>query len=573
MVLGYFRSRMSWTTVIILVVYVDLVKDCILQFNLTQLLGDSLTSHPTSVVSQLYWILLFSIIVPLASSALATAYREPFLVLGQTSWQYHKDNKPSMLRLVGMSFFTFLCYCLVPAMLLEAQEHSAKRRKELMEEGEQQFKDSEEREIKTDTLEETDSVDKYLEAVRTSLLTFKRNELSVEAIIQLSCQTTMLLLSLPSSTTKYGLEAVFGVDFEEKKGWLSWAELGVSQVLLIFSIAWSFTTTAKTYIKIKGEEKVTAISLLGKCVLSMRALLVSTCRIFAIIAYFGPFLGLLGTLAHHTAEKLPLKEATFRKLNETGFEYWDKATGRAATVAASLLYRADYSSDPPIPPLETEYTGTTLRSAYLIFISLLFVQALIILAIKTKMSKKFRKSWWGSKLQHVVECLSLSDSYADWDDAEGSVEDLRKQRGAVFKEILATSALQLISNLLLLLPLLYAGKTLADQSSANNSMLPGFRIQERHNIILPIIGAFPEEKAAFSLVQVLMWAAPVTVVAAALGDLFLSWVYLWFFHPWRDILAKVGHGSRGTHGQEVTQEPEVTDQEAGLTDQEAGLRT
>ena len=30
MVLGYFRNRMSWTTVIILVAYVDLIKDCIL---------------------------------------------------------------------------------------------------------------------------------------------------------------------------------------------------------------------------------------------------------------------------------------------------------------------------------------------------------------------------------------------------------------------------------------------------------------------------------------------------------------------------------------------------------------
>ena len=58
------------------------------------------------------------------------------------------------------------------------------------------------------------------------------------------------------------------------------------------------------------------------------------------------------------------------------------------------------------------------------------------------------------------------------------------------------------------------------------------------------IGAFPEEKAAFSLVQVLVWAAPITVVAAALGDLFLSWVYLWFFHPWRNILAKVGNGGK-----------------------------
>ena len=244
------------------------------------------------------------------------------------------------------------------------------------------------------------------------------------------------------------------------------------------------------------------------------------------------------------------------------------AQTQTVSVAPSLIYRSDYSSDHPIPPAATEYTGTTLQIAYFIFIVLLFIQALIIVIIKTQMSMKFRKASCGSKLQHVIECLSLPESFNNWDDAEGSVEDLRKQRKKVFKEILATSALHLISNMLMLIPLLYAGKTLKDNSSANPSILPGFRIQERHNIIVPVIGAFPEEKAAFSLVQVLVWAAPVTVVAAALGDLFLSWAYLWFFHPWRDILAKVGHGRGGNHGQEVTQEPELTDQEAGHEDLE-----
>ena len=58
------------------------------------------------------------------------------------------------------------------------------------------------------------------------------------------------------------------------------------------------------------------------------------------------------------------------------------------------------------------------------------------------------------------------------------------------------------------------------------------------------------------------------MVAAALGDLFLSWAYLWFFHPWRNILAKVGHGRGFTYGHKVTQEPELSDQEAGHEDLE-----
>ena len=542
-VFRYLASLMTLRTAVVLICYVDLLKDSILQVNLTMILGNTLVTHFSSVASQLYWLLLVSIILPLVSSALATACREPFLVLGQRSWQYHKENTPSSCRLWGMRFFTFFLYFWVPAQLLEAQEGALTRREELLEEGTQQTPDSEEDDVSESILKEGEQVTKYLEAVRKNLLTFKRNELCIEAMLQLTCQTIMLLLSLPSSTTKYGLEAVFKVDFEEKKGWLSWAGLGVSQVLLMSSIAWSFTTTARTFIKIKGQEKVTSIPFLGKCTLAIRALLVFTCRIFTIIAFFGPFLGLLGTLAHHTAEKISLKKETFLQL-PSDFEYWDKDSGRAATVAKSLLYRSDYSGNTtiPIPPDETRYTGINLQSAYITFLSLLVLQALIILSLKTKMSKQFSKAFWANKLQHVVECLSLPEAFADWDDDEGSVEDLRKRRMDVFKEISATSALQLVTNMLLLVPLFYAGRTLADQSSPNYSMLPGFRILERHNNILPAIGAFQEEKDAFSLVQLLVWAAPLTVLLATLGDLFLSWAYLWFFHPWIDILAKVGHG-------------------------------
>ena len=462
-IFSYLMSLMSKKTVLVLVLYIDLVKDSTLQVTLTLILGRTLITDFTSVVSQLYWLLLLSIIAPLASSALATAYKEPFLVLGQRSWQYHQDNNTSKLRLWSMRSYTFVLYFWVPAFLLEAQEDAMTRRMELLEEGKRQFQDSDDSEISEEILKEGEKVTKYLEVVGKNLVMFKRNELSIEAIMQLAIQTTMLLLSLQSSTTKYGLEAVFKVNFEEKKGWLSWAGLEISQVLLISSIAWSLTTTARTFIKIKTHEKNQFLPILSRCVLAMRALLVSTCRIFTILTYFGPFLGVLGTLAHHTAEKLSLRKETFMNLT-SDFEYWDNYTGRTATVASSLLFRSNYTGGTPIPPEATSYTGISLQTAYFLFLSLLTVQALIILPLKIKISKKFSEASWGSKLQHVVECLSLPETFSDWDDAEGSVEDLRKQRREVFKEILATSSLQFITNMLLLLPLFFAGRKLGATS-------------------------------------------------------------------------------------------------------------
>ena len=56
--------------------------------------------------------------------------------------------------------------------------------------------------------------------------------------------------------------------------------------------------------------------------MALRALLFSVTRIFAISATFGPFLGLLDTLAYVIGEKIPL-EANLDKLKNSPNSYWD----------------------------------------------------------------------------------------------------------------------------------------------------------------------------------------------------------------------------------------------------------
>ena len=59
---------------------------------------------------------------------------------------------------------------------------------------------------------------------------------------------------------------------------------------------------------------------------------------------------------------------------------------------------------------------------------------------------------------------------------------------------------------------------------------------ERHKLLLSSIGTFPEEDAAYTLVNLLLWLLPTVVAIHALVDATLVFIYLKFAHPWIGIL-------------------------------------
>ena len=86
-------------------------------------------------------------------------------------------------------------------------------------------------------------------------------------------------------------------------------------------------TTARTYVKIKVDQKIDFLPLPGKLLLALRAMMVYSTRICCFLSFFGPFLGLMGGLAHWTAERISLDATTFNKLNNNAvLPYWDVPT-------------------------------------------------------------------------------------------------------------------------------------------------------------------------------------------------------------------------------------------------------
>merc|ERR1719336_742165 len=168
----------------------------------------------------------------------------------------------------------------MPAVLINARE-AAKSKQQLWIESAREA-------AKTNTITMAHLVrirefNEYLEETRVSFLIFKRNELTLENILQIFLQGVMVLLSphyTPHSATNSGLQSVFK-DSGDANGngtsceWYQTAcqvESTISQwmpegesslrMILIFSVVVSIKTTATTYVKIKTEEKVKFFPLL-----------------------------------------------------------------------------------------------------------------------------------------------------------------------------------------------------------------------------------------------------------------------------------------------------------------------
>ena len=57
------------------------------------------------------------------------------------------------------------------------------------------------------------------------------------------------------------------------------------------------------------------------------------------------------------------------------------------------------------------------------------------------------------------------------------------------------------------------------------------------------IGTFTKEDQAFDLLTMLSWQLPIFVIASAIFDLVLAFLYLKWLHPWKIILQEVSSKS------------------------------
>ena len=132
--------------------------------------------------------------------------------------------------------------------------------------------------------------------IKKAVLEFKRSELTGEIFTKLTVQTLLLLLSYTSTPTTSGLETVFDEDLQ--------SSLINNQVLLAFSLIFSFKTTLSTFVDIKGVEKEGFLPFKSKYILALCIILLTVGRIGRFVIHFAPFMSHFNLLAHWKAEQM-----------------------------------------------------------------------------------------------------------------------------------------------------------------------------------------------------------------------------------------------------------------------------
>ena len=78
----------------------------------------------------------------------------------------------------------------------------------------------------------------------------------------------------------------------------------------------------------------------------------------------------------------------------------------------------------------------------------------------------------------------------------------------------------------------------------------GVMIRKRHELIVPVIGAFEEEIKAYNLVTKLMWSLPPAVFLLSLLDWSLFFLYQKKFHFWIGIVEEGGDNELETEDED-----------------------
>jgi hypothetical protein len=305
-------------------------------------------------------------------------------------------------------------------------------------------------------LEECRLLTGYIKETTLALVTFKRYELSIELVIQLSIHLLMVFLSLSSYPVESGLQSIFQSSTEDAE------RSNATLIFLIISVILSFKTSALTSIKIKTEKR-NFLPMFPKLVLGIRYLLIFLIRIGAIVFYFAPFIGILDIMSHYHAESIPLNYEAFAYVNDTEpnqeYHYWNEIDLEFQSIGISQLYRSDYNdTEHPQPPSITLYTVIPLGTAFIIFGTMMIMYGLILIAIKYCLSNDFRSATLLEKFKHIVQALNVPEAFGDWDDDHDlDVAGHLNKWWKVLVEMLVMTFAQLISNLILLVPIWVTG--------------------------------------------------------------------------------------------------------------------
>ena len=273
----------------------------------------------------------------------------------------------------------------------------------------------------------------------------------MEVYVQVTVQVLILLLARTETATTGGLETVFDQEL-----------FGLDPyILLAISISWSLLSCVRTHTNLIAIEKGFC-NITTKIIIFFWGIFSTLRRILSIIAMFIPSLGLFSILHHWRWEQLPF--STRLEYSKRCFmSSKDKISlyGLNETIYWSELDHWHYydNHQDPAPPSYSIYTLFSLQTTFIAGAVLMAIQFLLITAAKIVTSPEFRrKGHYVNKIIHVLENLNYAIPFCDWDEGDHTIQEFKARFRATCKEMTATLCVNIISTLVMLVPLWYTGK-------------------------------------------------------------------------------------------------------------------
>ena len=418
----------------ILMVYLDLFKDCLLTYTIYTLTGgfSALMDFPTNFSSALVFFFTTTIVFTLFVTSLHLTINYPGLMIysyGMKTltgfWRHFLHIVNILTSFINPLLLANTCESALDDLKVEAQKGPSEK-----------------------VLFLAQTCQKF-QKIQSD---FVRIELILEIFYQTAAQVILWYFSTSKSKTTGGLETLF-------EGSSSFLGINFTpETVLLLSIAWSLKTCVSSHIRAIATEKQ-FLGLKAKAVIFLWAVC-STCRrILSMVMFWTPCFGLFGILSHwnfeqvgykvridYAAQIIPSDKIQLRGLKED--------------ILWTELDRWSYE-DPtnPEPPPYSIYTGLSIKGSMIAFIALSIIQCLVLGFVKYKTSEKFRSNSEKvfNKILHLLEGINLSFPFQDWDQKKCTVTEFRRRHKDVMKEMIASMFTNSVFSVIMLVPIWFTG--------------------------------------------------------------------------------------------------------------------
>ena len=135
----------------------------------------------------------------------------------------------------------------------------------------------------------------------------------------------------------------------------------------------------------------------------------------------------------------------------------------------------------------------------------------------------------GSKLdilRHCFENMNIPVPWEDFDVQRGKIEDYKKRRVSVHKEMFLLMVVNLMFHLLMLVPLIYTGESFQENCLLSPEIISaGTNIIGRHDLLRRTIGTRAEEDESYRNLLILLPCWIVFVITFSILEMVLYFLY------------------------------------------------